>query len=214
MSFSRKQFLVYIALGVVVLAVGARFLLADRSGAGGRRSDGLVLSAPSPQAASASPSASAPSQIVVDVCGAVARPGVYTLPPDARVCDAVDLAGGATADAELSAVNLAARVADGQQIAVPRKGAAGSAGQAGGGAATAGGGQDGDASAGGAAAPLDLNTATLEQLDALSGIGPATAQKIIAFRDTNGGFASVEQLLDVPGIGEVKFAALKDLVTV
>lgn len=210
MNLSRKQLLVYVALGIVVVAVGARFLLSSGSDAAGRQSDGVVLAA-SPEAASQSPSPSseAPAEVVVHVSGAVAGPGVYRLAPDARVCDAVELAGGATAEAELSAVNLAARLVDGQQVFIPEKGAA----AAGGGSSAGGGTAPGDSGSGGSG-PVNLNTATLEQLDALSGVGPATAQKIIDFRETNGGFTSVEQLMDVPGIGDAKFAALKDLVTI
>ncbi|MBM3146811.1 MAG: helix-hairpin-helix domain-containing protein [Actinobacteria bacterium] len=212
MSFSRKQLLVYVALGIIVVAVGARFLLSSGSNAEGQQA-GVVLAA-SPEAPSPSPPGTpTPAEVVVDVCGAVVRPGVYRLSPEARVCDAVDLAGGATAKAELSAVNLAARLVDGQQIVIPEKGAPAGAGVT---AATSDGGGAGgtDAVGDGSTALVNLNTATLEQLDALSGVGPATAQKIIDFREANGGFSSVEQLLDVSGIGDAKFAALKDLVTV
>jgi len=219
-SFSRKQLLVYVALGIIVVAVGARFLLSTGSDAEGRQADGVVLAA-SPEAPSPSPSGTpTPAEVVVDVCGAVARPGVYRLSTEARVCDAVDLAGGATAKAELSAVNLAARLVDGQQIVIPEKGEAAGAGATPGGEPSAGAGEPaagGDTASGGQSGgsmPVNLNTATLEQLDALSGVGPATAQKIIDFRETNGGFSSVEELLDVPGIGDAKFAALKDLVTI
>jgi len=218
-SFSRKQLLVYVALGIIVVAVGARFLLSSGSDAEGQQA-GVVLAA-SPEASSPSPSGTpTPAEVVVDVCGAVVRPGVYRLSPEARVCDAVDLAGGATAKAELSAVNLAARLVDGQQIVIPEKGEPAGGGASPGGEPSAGGGEPaagGDPSSGGQSGgsmPVDLNTATLEQLDALSGVGPATAQKIIDFREANGGFSSVEQLLDVPGIGDAKFAALKDLVTI
>jgi competence protein ComEA len=219
-SFSRKQLLVYVALGIIVVAIGARFLLSNGSDAEGQQAGGVVLAA-SPEAPSPS-GAPTPAEVVVDVCGAVVRPGVYRLSPEARVCDAVDLAGGATAKAELSAVNLAARLVDGQQIVIPEKGAPAGAGAGAtpGGEPSAGGGEPaagGEPSSGGQSGgsmPVNLNTATLEQLDALSGVGPATAQKIIDFREANGGFSSVEQLLDVSGIGDAKFAALKDLVTI
>ena len=215
MRFVRKQLLIYVAVGLVVVAVGARYLLADRSEASGAADTGVVLTAPSPEPSEAAASPSAPAEVVVDVGGAVARPGVYRLSPEAKVCDAVDLAGGATAQADLSAVNLAARLSDGQQVIVPEKGqpagsgggAAEAAGQ-GGEAATGGGGGSGEGGL------VNLNTATIDQLDALAGVGPATAQKIIDFREASGGFASVEQLLEVPGIGDAKFAALKDLVTI
>ena len=143
MRFVRKQLLIYVAVGLVVVAVGARYLLADRSEASGAADTGVVLTAPSPDPSETGASPSVPAEIVVDVGGAVARPGVYRLSPEARVCDAVDLAGGATAQADLSAVNLAALLSDGQQVIVPEKGqAAGAGGDAeeaagqGGGAAT------------------------------------------------------------------------------
>jgi competence protein ComEA len=143
---------------------------------------------------------------VVDVSGAVRHPGVYELPPGARVQDAVRRAGGARASADLQAVNLAAKVADGVQIVVPRRGAA---------TASAGAGGAPGAGAGGApAGPVNLNTATEAQLDSLDGVGPATAQKILAFRQQHGGFSSVAQLDQIPGIGPKKLAALRTKVTV
>jgi competence protein ComEA len=140
--------------------------------------------------------------LVVHVAGAVHRPGVYRLRPGARVADAVRHAGGARRRADLGAVNLAAELQDGRQVLVPLR-------APGGGAATA--------AAGGATAPgvpLDLNTATLEQLDALDGIGPATAQQILDYREAHGGFGSVEELDQVPGIGETRLAALREKVRV
>ena len=139
---------------------------------------------------------------LVHVAGAVRRPGVYRLRAGARVEDAVQRAGGARASADVNAINLAAKVADGQQVVVPRRAAprgavavAGSRGRAVGGAA-----------------PVSLNTATLEQLDTLDGVGPATAQKILDWRTQNGGFRSVDDLSQVPGIGPKRMAALRDKV--
>jgi competence protein ComEA len=140
--------------------------------------------------------------LVVHVAGAVRRPGVYRLRAGARVADAVRKAGGARRRADLGAVNLAAELQDGRQVLVPLR-------PKGGGAAVA--------AAGGATAPgvpLDLNTATVEQLDELDGIGPATAQQIVAYREAHGGFGSVEELDQVPGIGETRLAALRDKVRV
>jgi competence protein ComEA len=147
---------------------------------------------------------SAPSSITVHVVGEVRHPGVYALPGGARAIDAVNAAGGLLGDAEQSAVNLARVVADGEQIAVPRQGEAaggvGGAGAAAGAPGSPGGGK------------VDINTATAEQLDALPGVGPATATKIIADRSANGPFRNVDDLMRVPGIGPSKFDALKDLI--
>ena len=145
---------------------------------------------------------------MVQVAGEVRRPGVYRLRADRRVDDAVRQAGGATAKADLGGVNLAAKVNDGQQIIVPAAAAAGAAAPAG----AAGGSATGGPAAPGQ--PLNLNTATAEQLDQLDGVGPATAQRIVAYRQAHGGFRSVSELDQVPGIGEKKLAALKDRVRV
>jgi competence protein ComEA len=136
------------------------------------------------------------AQLVVDVAGAVRRPGLYHLAAGTRIADAVAAAGGATTKADVTLVNLAAPLADGEQVLVPARGAAGSA---------AGG-------APSATAPLDLNTASAEQLDALPGVGPATAQKIIDYRQAHGPFRSIDELEAVPGIGPSKLAQLKGLV--
>lgn len=152
--------------------------------------------------------------VVVHVVGAVLRPGVYSLPVGSRVADAVAAAGGNTGNAAPNAVNLARVLADGEQVYLPTAdeasataaaagvtGAPGSAAAPGAGSATA-------------AGKVDLNRATAADLDTLPGIGPATAQKIVDDRATNGPFKTVEDLMRVSGIGEKKFDALKDLVTV
>jgi competence protein ComEA len=136
--------------------------------------------------------------LVVDVAGAVRRPGLYRLQQGARISAALQLAGGFTRRADRVSVNLAAPVADGEEIVVPARGA-GAAGASSG-------------SAPSPTAPLDLNTATLEQLDALPGIGPTTAQKILDYRQAHGPFRSVADLDAVPGIGQGRIAQLKGLV--
>jgi competence protein ComEA len=134
-------------------------------------------------------------RLVVDVAGAVRRPGLYTLAPGTRVDDALAAAGGATPRADVTAVNLAAPLADGEQVVVPVRGAAGTAG------------------GGAGSAIVDLNSATAEQLDALPGIGPSTAAKIVAYRQQHGAFHSLAELDAVSGIGPSKLAELKGLVT-
>ena len=137
--------------------------------------------------------------LTVDVVGAVARPGLYRLARGARIADAVRRAGGATRRADLEQVNLAAPLADGEQVVVPRRGAATAAGPA-------------SPAAGSLTAPVQLSTATAEQLDALPGIGPVTAQKIIAYREQHGAFSSVAALDAIPGIGPARIDQLKGLV--
>jgi competence protein ComEA len=147
------------------------------------------------------PAKSAPAKLlVVDVAGAVRRPGLYRLRDGSRIDDAIASAGGPTAKAQLDAVNLAAPVADGEQVVVPGRGAAGVA------AAAA------PAAGSSPSAPLDLNSATLEQLEALPGIGPVTAQKILDYRQQHGAFHSITELQGVPGIGPAHMAQLKGLV--
>jgi competence protein ComEA len=142
------------------------------------------------------------ARVVVHVAGEVHAAGVYRLRAGTRVSDAVERAGGATRRADLSQVNLAAKVEDGRQILVPRRVAAAAAASAGATPTSAPG------------QPVNLNTATLEQLDALSGVGPVTAQKIIDYREEHGGFGSVDELGEVAGIGEVRLASLREQVRV
>jgi competence protein ComEA len=138
--------------------------------------------------------------VVVDVVGAVRAPGLYRLPQGSRIADAVARAGGMNRKADRTLVNLAAPLADGEQVLVPAR--------AGGGTVAAG-----DASgAPSPSAPVDLNTATVEQLDALPGIGPVTAQKIVDYRQQHGPFTSVDDLDAIPGIGPSRIANLQGLV--
>lgn len=157
-----------------------------------------------------STSAAATSEVVVDVAGKVRHPGVYRLPAGSRVDDALTAAGGAVGHVDLSNLNLAALLADGQQIAVGVAPAAAAAGGAPAGAPA------GAAPAAGAASGtvVDLNTASLEQLESLPGVGPVLGQHILDYRTAHGPFSDIEQLKDVSGIGDVTFADLKALVTV
>jgi len=141
--------------------------------------------------------------VYVHVVGAVRAPGVVQLPSDARVVDAIAAVGGAADDADLQQVNLAARVADGQRIAVPRAGEVLPPEAAG-----------GAPSDGAAAGPLNLNAATAAQLEELPGIGPALAEAIVRERERMGGFRTIDDLQRVRGIGPARFEQLRDLVTV
>ncbi|MEQ1785464.1 MAG: ComEA family DNA-binding protein [Acidimicrobiales bacterium] len=145
-----------------------------------------------------------PTVVVVHVAGAVRAPGIHELAADARVTDAIDAAGGLSPDADAARINLAAPVTDGSRVYVPAVGEEPPP------VAVGGTGTTPDGPSG----PVDLNTADAEALDALPGIGPATAAAILEHRSKVGRFTAIEQLLDVPGIGEAKLEALRDLVTV
>ena len=142
------------------------------------------------------------AQVDVYVTGAVANPGVYSLDEGLRVCDAVEAAGGLTEDADASTVNLARVLSDGEHIALPTKAEVETALAQG--------------SAGGAVASslVNINTADASALETLSGVGSATAQAIISDREQNGPFSTIEDLMRVDGIGEKKFAKLKDSICV
>lgn len=142
--------------------------------------------------------------IKVDVTGAVASPGVVELDSDARVIDAIEAAGGQTADADLSSINRAAKLLDGEKVHVPRVGEMAPD------AADTGGG-DGDAAA---SALVNINTAGLDELDELPGVGPSTAQAIIDEREQGGPFTSIEDIMRVSGIGEKKFEKLKSSIRI
>ncbi len=160
----------------------------------------LLAASPAPEA----PVAPAVRAVVVDVAGAVRRPGLYRLRQGSRIADAIARAGGVTARAEPDLVNLAAPLADGEQVLVPRHAAPGAGGSA---TAAAPAGQGVSPTA-----PVSLNSATAEQLDALPGVGPVTAQKIIAYRAEHGPFTSVDQLDAIPGIGPARIENLRGLV--
>jgi competence protein ComEA len=175
------------AIAVVLLA--ARFLLPPQ---------------PAPAPAAAPPGAAAATkapEVIVHIVGAVRRPGLYRLAQGKRIADAVARAGGTTRQADESAVNLAAPLADGQQVVVPARpppssGALGTP-------------AEGDTAPGGA---VHLNTATLEQLDALPGVGPVTARKILDYRQAHGAFSSVDELDAIAGIGPARLESLREVV--
>ncbi|MCS6918996.1 MAG: helix-hairpin-helix domain-containing protein [Fimbriimonadales bacterium] len=156
-----------------------------------------------------------PSELAVHVAGAVKKSGVYHLPPNSRVDDAIRQAGGATANADLDALNLAELVSDGQKIYVPRKGetpplavsASASTTNASRASRT-------EKAAPTTRFPIDLNTATAEQLEAIPGIGPTLAQRIVDYRRANGRFHSVEELLEVQGIGQKRLENMRPYVIV
>jgi competence protein ComEA len=187
-DLSRSQVVIYAAVAIALLLVGARAIRGEgggevsfASGSDGSSSAGFSVSGQA-------------GDVVVDVTGAVRDPGVYRMPTGSRVDDAVRRAGGAAPGAQLEAINLAARIADGQQVVVPERSAGGVVAI---GAAV----EEG---------PISLGTATVEQLDEIEGIGPVTAGAIVEFRDEHGGLASVEQLDQVSGIGPATMDALRD----
>jgi competence protein ComEA len=197
---TRRRVLLGALLLALVLVVGARFLVRAGSSAG-PVAPPIIGSAEAAAGAGAAPVA---PKLVVYVVGAVRRPGVYRLTEGTRVEDAVIRAGGTTPKADLIGVNLAAPLADGQQVLVPARlpaavaAAEGVGGSAGGRATPAG--------------PVQLSVATVEQLDTLPGVGPITAQKIVDYRAAHGAFRSVDALDDVPGIGPARVEQLRDLV--
>ena len=190
----RRRLLLVAAGSLALILLAGRFVL----GAGTT----TVAPLPPPPPRGAGVTGLPAARVVVDVVGAVRRPGLYRLEQGTRIADAVARAGGATGKADLSMVNLAAPLADGEQVVVPKRGPAGAA--AGAGAAGAG--------AAATTGPVHLSTATLEQLDSLPGIGPVTAQKILDYRTKHGAFTSVDELDAVPGIGPSRMDQLQDLV--
>jgi competence protein ComEA len=193
----RWQMVAWAVAAAVVVFLGARWV--------GRHGDDAGAVPPArveagPAARTGSSGGAGQPGVYVHVAGAVRRPGLYRVRAGTRVAGAIQRAGGGRPRANLSAVNLAARVEDGQQVVVPGPGtpAAGGAGLAG--AAQAGG-------AGGA--KVSLGQASLEQLDGLDGIGPTLAKRIVEYRTRHGGFHSLEQLQEVDGIGPKRFAALR-----
>jgi competence protein ComEA len=192
-SVSRPRAIAYLVVVLVVLALGGRFLvgaIAQPGEPAGQPALALdATSVPEPP----------PPEVVVHVVGAVRRPGLYQLPDGSRIDDAIRKAGGARPRADLSFVNLAAPVADGQQILVPTRTKPGAT-------------PAGVAAPPAPSGPVHLNTATLEQLDELPGVGPVTAEKILAYREEHGAFQSIDELDAVPGIGPARLEELRQVV--
>ena len=191
---SRRRALAGAALLLVALVLFGRHLV--RAGA---PSSGPSRAAPMElERVAAAPA----PQLVVHVVGAVRRPGLYRFREGSRIADAIARAGGVSRRADVAAINLAAPLADGAQVVVPRRGGAGVE------AATAGGPSAGGSRVG----PVSLSTATLELLDSLPGVGPVTAQKILDYRQQHGAFRSVDELDGVPGIGPARLEELRRVV--
>lgn len=227
-ALSRPQLVAYALAAVVVVVLGVRFMQGQArtggamdagSGAAGATTgaaDGADVGGAGGEGGAGGDDGRAPGAVeieqrppesaLVHVAGAVHEPGVYRLRAGERVKDALERAGGPRNGADLNAVNLAAKVADGQQVVVPRRGAGGAVAATGTGSPA---GADGGAAA---QPPVSLNSATAEQLDTLDGVGPATAQKILQWRQQNGGFRSIDDLAEVPGIGPKRLAALRPRV--
>lgn len=206
----RRHLLAYLAAAAVLVVVAVR-LIGHPGGQAPAPSVSMAAPAtPATGAGRARPRAAAPPSIWVDVVGAVRAPGLYELPAGSRVAAALERAGGVRRAAERAAVNLAAKLADGQQVVVPARARGGSVvaavpGAVGTGAATGGAPVTGGAT-------VSLSNATQQQLEQLDGIGPALAARIIEYRQAHGGFRSVDQLQEVAGIGEKRFGALRSSV--
>ena len=183
---------IWAVAGVLAVLAGMRLLGGNEAAPAPVRVDG--------PAAGGRPSATRADPIYVHVAGAVRRPGLFRMAQGARTAAAIERAGGPTPRADLTLVNLAAELQDGQQIVVPVRGAAAPAAPGAAGAETAG----------APTARIHLSTATVEQLDEIDGIGPTLAERIVEYRDTNGGFGSIEELAEVEGIGEKRLETLRD----
>jgi competence protein ComEA len=209
-ELSRTQVAVVGAIAVALLFIGARAVRGEGGGGGSTYGGYSTYSGGEDEAGEGDEEAGggtiavsgAGGDVVVDVTGAVERPGVYRMPAGSRVDDAVKRAGGATAKAETDSVNLAARLADGQQVVVPEEvPASAGSGPAATGPVSGGAEEDG---------PISLGTATAAELDTIDGIGPVTAEDIIDFREEHGGLSSVDQLDQISGIGPATMEALRE----
>jgi competence protein ComEA len=204
-ELSRSQLIVYGAVAAVLLLVGARWIRS--TDARGTSPGGVTFSSGSngsPGGGSSVSVAQGGEDVVVDVTGRVREPGVYRLPAGSRVEDAVQRAGGPEAGADIEAINLAARLSDGQQISIPAR--AKSPVGVGLGSGTGGAAVPADPAAAG---PINFGTATPAELDTIEGIGPVTAQKLLEYRQQHGGISSVDDLDQIDGIGPATIEALK-----
>ncbi len=201
-ELSRTQVAVYGAIAVALLFIGVRAVRGEGGAEAGGSDSGYTSSyddyGSEDEAESSVTVEEGGSDVVVDVTGAVREPGVYRMPAGSRVNDAVKRAGGETGKAALDAINLAARLADGQQVVVPEEVSGGGDAAA---AAVVGETEDG---------PISLSTATAAELDTIDGIGPVTAEGIIDFREEHGGLSSVDQLDQISGIGPATMEALRE----
>lgn len=186
-GLSRLQIGAYVAIGIAVVLLGIRAMRGDEEGASAKQ--------PQPVVRVSARDAGDAGRLTVHVAGAVRRPGVYRLPVGSRVADAVERAGGPRASGDENAINLAAPLADGQQVAVP-----------------AGPGSPASASAAelGEDVPISLGAAEQSDLEEIDGIGPVTAADIIEFREQSGGIASISELEQIPGIGPATIEMLSD----
>ena len=202
-DLSRSELAAYAACVVLVVLLGWRVLRSDGSSGSAVPVERRGGAATTTTGASGEPSVS----VAPTTCTTALRVGQ-------RVEDAIRRAGGASGSTDLQSINLAAKIADGQQVVVPRRGVAAGAGGAAGGGVGGGAAAGGSAAAGAPPAPINLNSATAEQLDTLDGVGPATAEKILEYRTQHGGFSSIDDLAQISGIGPKKLEALKAQVTV
>jgi competence protein ComEA len=188
---NKPLLIVYAAAALAVALIGARYLksVSVESAQGGVARQGTFATGAS---YSTGGQATKFQSLIVHVAGAVRRPGLVRVRDGDRVGDAIEAAGGPRSTADINAVNLAARLADGQQVIVPTRAGPGAA-----------------AGASAAAGPISLSSATAEQLDGLDGIGPGLAAKIVAYRTEHGGFKSVDELGEVPGIGDKRMDSLR-----
>jgi competence protein ComEA len=196
-ELSRTQVVVWGAIAAALLFIGARAVRGESGGSSTYADYSSTDESGSESESNFSVEGSG-GDVVVDVTGAVAKPGVYRLPEGSRVDEAVQRAGGATRKAELDSLNLAARLADGQQVVVPERTPGAPPGAP---AATGAGAEEG---------PISLSTATAAELDTIDGIGPVTAEDIIKFREEHGGLSSVDQLDEISGIGPATMEALRE----